>query len=139
MPQTAPPATAKPERNRRLLWILFICLAGSTAVSFIVFRYVVASVPREIVGTWRVVEGDYKGATFECSWSGSGIFTMSKNGKRESTESSIRVRGKRIFMTSKHPLTNAEDTLILLILKLTDDELVFRDQDQTVYNMIRIR
>jgi len=138
-PQPPPAPEAKPKYNRRLLWFMLLLLVGASVVSFVLFRFVLPTVPRELVGTWRVVEGPYKGATFECSWTGTGVFSMRTGGKTESTESSIRVRGKRILMTSKDPVTNVEDTLILTILRLTDDELVFRDQDQTVYNMIRIR
>ncbi|MBI3407235.1 MAG: hypothetical protein HY040_02620 [Planctomycetes bacterium] len=139
---SAPPSAVKPRRgSRRLLWILLALLAGSTAASFVVFRFVVpslTSVPRELVGTWQVIEGDKKGARFECRWNGSAVFTVFEHGKKGSEEFSLRVRGKRIFLTTKNA-TGMEETLIQTILKLTDDELVFRDQDQTVYNMIRIR
>jgi hypothetical protein len=139
-PQPQPPAPqARPPHNRRLLWFMLLLLVGASVISFVLFRFVLPTVPRELVGTWRVVEGPFKGATFECSWTGTGIFSLYSDGKRKSTESSIRVRGKRILMTSENPVTKVEDTLILTILRLTDDELVFRDQDQTVYNMIRIR
>jgi hypothetical protein len=136
----APPPTATPPgRHWRVLAILLLCLVGSGVVSFVAFSYIlVPSVPRELIGTWRVVEGAYKGATFECSWNGNAIFSVQKKGKTESDKSTIKVRGKRIFLTGKDPITGQEDTLILVILKLTEDELVFRDQDQTVYNMIRI-
>ena len=133
---------AKPKRNRRLLWFLLLLLVGSAVLSFVVFRFIVpkiTGVPRELVGTWQVTEGDFKGATFECRWTGTAVFTMDNQGKKEADESSIRVRGKRIFLTHKNNLTGKEEVLIQTILLLTDDELVFRDQDQRVYQMIRIR
>lgn len=139
----APSRGVKPRRgSRHLLWFLLLLLLGSAVVSFVVFRYVVPSltgVPRDLVGTWQVVEGDKKGATFECRWNGTAVFTVFEHGKKGSEEFSLRVRGKRIFLTSKNDMTGNDQTLIQTILKLTDDELVFRDQDQAVYNMIRIR
>ena len=64
---------------------------------------------------------------------------MFKQGKKEVAESSVRVRGKLIFMTYKAAGSGQEDTVIQTILSLTEDELVIRDQDQTTYKMIRIR
>jgi hypothetical protein len=41
-------------------------------------------------------------------------------------------------MTSKSPASGLDETVIQTIVKLTDDELVIRDQDQVTYNVIRI-
>jgi hypothetical protein len=142
VPQAAPQTTAKPKKNRRLLWLMLLLLVGAAAVSFVVFRFIVpkfTGVPRELVGTWQVMEGDFKGATFECRWTGTAIFARHIQGKTETDESSIRVRGKRFFLTHKNNLTGKEETLVQTILLLTDDELVFRDEVQRVYKMIRIR
>jgi uncharacterized protein (TIGR03066 family) len=137
----APPAAAKrTRRNWRALAFLLCCLVGSAAVSFAVFRYIGSSVPRELVGTWQVTDGKLKGATLEFRWYGTGVATQTNaDGKKESLESSVRVRGKRIFMTSKNPGTGLEETVIQTILKLADDELVIRDQDEVTYVLIRIR
>jgi uncharacterized protein (TIGR03066 family) len=135
----APRPTGKPSWNRRLLWYMLFLLAGSAVVSFVVFRYVVARVPRELVGTWQVTDGAEKGATLEFRWYGTGIAAKVKNGKKEVRESSVRVRGKRIFMTYEGQMEGQEETDILTMLKLTDDELVVRDQDDITYNLIRIR
>jgi len=135
-------SAAKPRGNRRLLWILLFLLVGSAAVSFVVFRYVLPSVygvPLELVGTWQVAEGNFKGATFECRWNGTAVFTVHKGGKKESDQYAVRVRGNRILLTAKDPTTGDEQTLMQTILKLTDDELVFRDQDEVTYHLIRIR
>lgn len=138
--QPAPQATAKPARIIVLVvLVMLLLLFGSFGVSFYLFRYVLPRVPRELVGTWRVVEGDMKGATLQFGPFGSGSATMfNKQGKRETAESSVRVRGKRIFMTYKASGSGEEDTVIQTIVKLTDDELVIRDQDQVTYHMIRI-
>ncbi len=133
--QTQPSPT---RARRRLLWIMLLLLAGATVASFIVFRYVLPKVPRELVGTWQVVDGDMKGATLDFRWYGTGYATMYKHGKKETAESSVRIRGKRIYMT----YTGAggeEDVVIQTILKLSDDELVIRDQDNATYNLVKIR
>jgi uncharacterized protein (TIGR03066 family) len=137
----AAPAAPKPARNVRvvLVSVMLLLFLGAFGLTYIVSLYVLPRVPRELVGTWQVVEGDMKGATLEFSPLGSGSATMfNKQGKKEVAESSVRVRGKRIFMTYKAPGTGQEDKVIQTIVKLTDDELVIRDQDQTTYKMIRI-
>src|SRR6516165_8910714 len=92
-PSAAVASAPKPKYNRRLLWFMLLLLVGASVVSFVLFRFVLPTVPRELVGTWRVVEGPYKGATFECSWTGTDIFSLYSDGKGKSAESSIRVRG----------------------------------------------
>src|SRR5262249_10054330 len=106
--------------------------------SFVLFRYVIPSVPPELVGTWQVVDGKLKGWTLEFRPFGTGYATMFKDGKKEVDEWSVRVRGKRIHMTYRGPALGAEETVIQTIVKLTDDELVIRDQDQATYHLIRI-
>jgi uncharacterized protein (TIGR03066 family) len=134
---SAPPATGS--RRLRMLGLMFLLLIGSTAVSFVVFRYVAPRVPRDLVGTWQVVDGDMKGATLDFRWYGTGYATMVKQGKKETAESSVRVRGKRIYMTYPGNLPKEDDTVIQTILTLTDDELVIRDQDEVTYHLVRIR
>jgi hypothetical protein len=136
---TAPSAPASPRRSLRIVWLMLLILAGSTVVSFVVFRYVVPRVPRELVGTWQVVDGDMKGATLDFRWYGTGYATMVKQGKKETAESSVRVRGKRIYMAYPGQRPGEEDTVIQTILTLTEDELVIRDQDEITYHLVRIR
>jgi hypothetical protein len=133
-----PKFAEKPGRGWRLPGLMLLLLIGATAGSYIVFRFVLPSVPRELVGTWQVTKGDLKGATLEFRWYGTGIATMPKDGKNQSLESSVRVRGKRIFMTSKSPITRLDETVIQTIVQITDEELVIRDQDDVTYHLIRI-
>jgi hypothetical protein len=134
---TQPAPTTKPKRNRRLLWFMLVLLVGASIASFVVFRFILPSVPRELVGTWQVIDGEMKGATLEFRWYGVGY--AAKRGEKEVAESSVRVRGKRIFMTYKTATPGVEDTVIQTIVKLTGDELIIRDQDQITYHLIRIR
>jgi hypothetical protein len=139
-PPRAPGARARRRRRRRLLWFLLILLVGSSVLSYVAFRFILPSVPRQLVGTWEVVDGDLKGATLEFTWYGTGSATMFKDGKKEVAESSVRVRGKRIYMTYQNTkILGGEETVIQTIVKLTDDELIIRDQDEVVYHLVKIR
>lgn len=138
-PKVAPGGGRPARRNWRLLGYLLLLLVGATAASYVVFRYVLPSVPRELVGTWQVTDGALQGATLEFRWYGTGYATMVKQGKKETAESSVRVRGKRIFMTYKGGPAGLEETVIQTIVSLADDELVIRDQDRVTYHLIRIR
>src|SRR5262245_42490681 len=113
-------ATTKPKRNRRLLRTMLALLIAATVVSFVVFRFVLPSVPRALVGTWQVVDGQMKGATLEFRPFGTGYAAVTKGAKKEVDECSVRVRGKRIFMTYKRPEPGMEETVIQTIVKLTD-------------------
>ena len=136
--------TVVPEsRGKRRLWplglLLLVCLGGSFGVSFFFFREVAPSIPRELVGTWQVTEGDLKGATLEFNWYGTAIATQYTNGKKGTLESSVKMEGKTILLTAHDPVTGRQETLSQTILKLTDDELVIRDQDKHVYRMVKVR
>lgn len=143
-PAAAPQAGAAPgRRKRRLGLFLLACLLGSAAVSFVAFKYIAPSIlapsiPSELVGTWRVEEGNLKGATLEFSWYGTAVATEHKKGKTEITNSAVKVEGRKIFLTSKDADTGKEDTVTQTIARLTEDELVIRDEDQNVYRMIRV-
>jgi hypothetical protein len=132
-------AAAKPARNLRLVLVMLLLLAGAFGVSYYLFGYVLPRIPRELVGTWQVVEGKEKGATLEFGWLGAGVAAKPVQGKKQVRESSVRVRGKRIFMTYKGSIGQEDETDILTIVKLIGDELVIRDQDQATYKLIRIR
>jgi uncharacterized protein (TIGR03066 family) len=140
----APPGPAQPARSKRRLWlILVLCLLGSMAVSYAAFKYVLpglvgAEIPRELVGTWQVMEGDLQGATLEFTWYGTATAVLFKNGKKETTNSAAKVVGKVLFLTTRDA-TGAEDTVTQAILQLTEDELVIRDEDRNVYKMKRVR
>jgi uncharacterized protein (TIGR03066 family) len=134
-PQTADEAPCR----RRGLWLwLLLCLVGSGAVSYVVFKYIIVpSVPLDLVGTWQVTEGPLQGATLEFRQDGTATATRHERGKTVTTHSSVEVRGKRIFLTTRDAGT--EEMVIQRILKLTADELVIRDEDKLTYPMKRIR
>jgi uncharacterized protein (TIGR03066 family) len=122
---------------------MLLCLVGSAAVSFVAFKYVVprlvgADIPPELVGTWQVQDGDLQGATLEFTWYGTATAVLYKNGKKETTNSSARLVGKVLFLTTKGAGRGAEETVAQTVLRLTPEELVIRDEDRHVYRMKRV-
>jgi hypothetical protein len=140
----SPPGHAQPTRSKGRLWlIMLLCLLGSAVVSFVAFKYVVpgilgAGIPPELVGTWQVTEGNLQGATLEISWYGTATAVLYKQGKKEITNSSAKVVGKILLLTSRDATTGAEETVAQNILQLTPDELIIQDEDRNVYRMKRV-
>jgi uncharacterized protein (TIGR03066 family) len=140
----ASPADEPPARSKGRLWVvLLLCLLGSGAVSFVAFRYAVpwllgAGIPRELVGTWQVSEGDLQGATLEINWYGSATAVLYKQGKKQTTNSTAKVVGNVLLLTSRDE-SGAEETVTQTIMQLTADELILRDEDHNVYQMQRVR
>jgi uncharacterized protein (TIGR03066 family) len=134
------PASSK----RRFAGFLLICLLGSAAVSYVAFKYIAPSVvapsiPSELVGAWEVVDGNLKGATLEFTWHGTAIATSFTKNVKEVTTSTVKLEGKRLFMSTEDPRTRKTDTVVQTIINLTDNELVFRDEDKNIYRMVRIQ
>jgi uncharacterized protein (TIGR03066 family) len=138
----APQAGGTSLMPKRRVWLvvlfLLVCLAGSTVVSFFFFRYVVPTIPQELAGTWQVVEGGLKGSTLEFRMDGTAIATHFELGQKQILMQSVKVEGNKIFLTSKDDLTGKDETVIQTIVKLTDDELVIRDEDRRTYRMTRV-
>jgi uncharacterized protein (TIGR03066 family) len=138
-------ATATATPRKLPLWlILALCLCGSTIVSFVGFKYlgpalVAPSIPEELVGTWKIATGGMKGATLEFTWHGTAIATEHKQGKTETTHSSVKVEGNKILLTSRKDDTGEPETFVQTIVKLTGNELVIRDEDRQTYRMVRVR
>jgi uncharacterized protein (TIGR03066 family) len=137
-PADLQPAAAAPKRRWALWLCLLLCLVGSSAASYVVFKYIVVpSVPLELVGTWQVTHGPMQGATLEFRDNGTAVAVKHEGGKRLTTHSAVEVKGKRIFLTTRD--ASGEETVVQRIVKLTDDELVIRDEDQLTYSMRRVR
>jgi uncharacterized protein (TIGR03066 family) len=134
----APPAAAPPRQGRRLVLILLLCLAGSMAASYVVFKYVIVSIPPELVGTWQVTTGPMRGWTLEFHRNASALATRYERGQKIVTDYSARVEGKRLSLTTRDEKTGKDDTVTQTIVELTADELVIRDEDQITYHMKRV-
>jgi uncharacterized protein (TIGR03066 family) len=134
------PASSK----RRFAAFLLICLLCSAGISYGVFKYIAPSVvapsiPSELIGAWEVVDGNLKGATLEFTWHGTAIATSYAKNVKEVTTSTVKLEGKRLFMSTEDPKTRKTDTVVQTIINLTDNDLVFRDEDKNTYRMVRIQ
>jgi len=134
------PAATSFWRSGRLWLILFLCLVGSTVASYVVFKYVMVKVPPELVGTWQVTKGPFKGWTLELHSDGTAIGTEYRPGQKVVLNQTVEVDGKSIVLTNTNmdEKTGKNDTATLTILELTGDTLVIRHEDQTTYHMKRI-
>src|SRR5690242_7903093 len=95
--QAAVPETnITPPRWRPRLWlVLLLCLAGSSLVSFVVFKHLIEpTVPPELVGSWEVTAGPMRGATLDFHSDGTAEAVMYKQGRKATTHSTARVEGK---------------------------------------------
>ncbi len=139
----AEPPAGKPNRWAGRTWlVLLLCLLGSTAASYVGFKYVAPlafapTVPHELLGTWQVTEGGMKGATLEFTWWGTSTAVLNNQGKQEITRSTVHVVGKQIILTSTGA-AGFPERFTQTILELTPDELVIRDDDGHVYRMRRV-
>ncbi len=140
--QAAVPETnITPPRWRPRLWlVLLLCLAGSSLVSFVVFKHLIEpTVPPELVGSWEVTAGPMRGATLDFHSDGTAEAVMYKHGKKATTHSTAKVEGKTLFLTNRDDSSGKEETVTQTIVELTADELVLRDEDQITYPMKRVR
>src|SRR5262245_52496526 len=135
----APPAAPSFWQSRRLWLILFLCLAGSTAASYVVFKYIVVKIPPELVGTWEVKAGPLRGWSLEFRRDATAVATRFERGQKIVTYYSVKVEGKTMWLTTRDEKTGKDDTITQTIVELTADELVIRDEDQKTYQMKRVR
>jgi len=143
MDNTAPPGAARVNKRKRPAWLLFlflaVCLVGSSVTSYFYFTHVGISIPRELAGTWQVNDGPFKGSTLDFRLDGTAIATHYERGQKLTQQQAVKVEGNKIILTGKDELTGKDDTVIQTIVKLTEDELVIRDEDRRIYRMVRVR
>src|SRR5712692_2762085 len=93
------PATqtaAKPgKRYRGLLLFLLVCLLVSFVGSYLVFKFLVTSIPSELVGTWQVTDGPLKGGTLEFRTNGTAVAVLERGGKKETDDFRSRSRKRK--------------------------------------------
>ncbi len=125
---TSPSSTPFPFRRWAILVFCLLLAFGGTW-AFCVF-VLWNRVPSELVGKWAVTEApfEYKEATFQFFRSGYMEGRVDVGGDNiHIIKSTIRVQGKNIIVTSKHPKTGEEDVQVQIIRKLTDNELEVED------------
>ncbi len=140
------PRQVVPQPNRRqpasgrwrLLLVLF--LIGAAGATWAFFEFVVWNkIPAELVGKWDVVDGppEYKDASFEFFRNGSMEGKVNVQEVLYVIKSTIRVDGKNIYSTSRHPRTGQERVQVLVIRTLTANELVVEDEQGKIMTMRR--
>jgi uncharacterized protein (TIGR03066 family) len=134
--------TKRPVSRRRWLptWaIVLLLVALSGAAAYALLDYVIlAKVPTELVGRWRVVSGQMTGATFEFRRDGTMIGRMFVDGKENVLEGKAKSDGKTLRTTSTNPFTGKSETGTQTILTLTATELVTEDKNGTRVMMERV-
>jgi uncharacterized protein (TIGR03066 family) len=122
---------------RRCVVVLLVVgvIAGA---SYALFDHVLPSrLPREMLGTWRVVDGKMRGATLEFRRDGTmfGKFEQDDN----TIEATVEVDGKTLRTTTTNPYTKRSDTWAQTIVTLTRTEFVTEEPKGTRIRMERVR
>lgn len=133
---TAPSRAGPPRWKWRLPLLWLALLVGAGVVSFVVFKYFAPRIPRQLVGTWEVVDGPLQGARLEFRWIGTAIATQP--GVKGAIDSTVKVKGDKLFLTAKDPVRGLPETVVQTIVSLGAEELVIRDADQHTYRMKRV-
>jgi len=119
---------------------LLLLLAG--AGTWAVFEFVIWNkVPAELVGKWEITEGpkEYAEASFRFFRNGYMEGRVNVGEHLNIIKSTIRVRGKNIIVTSKHPKTGEETVQVQKIRILTESDLVVEDGNGNLLKMKRAK
>jgi uncharacterized protein (TIGR03066 family) len=138
-----PLTPAKPLRRGRWLprWaVVLLIVALAAGASYALFDLVLpARLPQELVGTWRVVEGDMRGATFEFRRDGTMLGRYIQGSKEGIIEGTVAVEGKTLRTATIKPFTKRTETGAQTIIALTDTEFVTEEPRGSRIRMERVR
>ena len=141
-PRPAAPGNPPPRGGRRLFrWaVVLMAIALAAGTSYALFDYVLPSrLPAELLGTWRVVEGDMRGATLEFRRDGTMLGTFIQGDKEGTIEATVEVEGKTLRTTTVNPFTKRPETGAQTIIALTDTEFVTEEPRGSRIRMERVR
>src|SRR5262245_17205177 len=117
-----------------------LAVALAAGATFALFEFVLlARLPAEVVGEWRVVGGEMDGATFEFRRNGTMVGRLTVQGKEGLIEGTAEVSGKTLRTTTTNPLTGKAETGTQTIVTLTEREFVTEDGKGTRVTMTRVR
>lgn len=133
------PADPTPARMSRRRWALLgLCLVLACGGTWAFAEFVVWNrIPSELVGKWVVTHGDQEGATFDFYRGGQMVGRVNQGGQLGIVSATIRVEGKTILATTRHPQTGEELTVAQKIRTLTATTLVVEDDKGRILNMVR--
>jgi uncharacterized protein (TIGR03066 family) len=127
-----PAATAvRPRKSRwwRRLLMVVCCFLGAGLLTFLLFEYLIpGKVPSALVGKWLVQGGEQAGVTLEFGRHGAFQATASVGGQVGGFKGRVEVDGEKLHIFSVNPQTGEEEAKTHVIEKLTDTELILRDQ-----------
>src|SRR5262245_61670023 len=91
--------------------LVVLVIAVVAGASYALFDYVLPSrVPPELVCTWRVVEGDMRGATMEFRRNVTMLGKFVQDGKEGIIEGTAEVEGNTLRTTTVNPYTRRPET-----------------------------
>jgi uncharacterized protein (TIGR03066 family) len=140
-----PRAAVPAQQSHRRRWLarlplVVLVIAVVAGASYALFDYVLpARLPAELVGTWRVVEGDMRGATMEFRRNGTMLGKFVQGDKEGIIEGTAEVDGNTLRTTTVNPYTRRPETGAQTIITLTDTEFVTEEARGSRIRMERVR
>ncbi len=110
--------------------VLSLCLLLAFGATWAFFEFVVwNTLPAGLVGNWEVVDGprEYSEATFEFFRNGAMEGRLNQDGNLVLINARVKVKGDKIYSTTRRPSTGEENTQVQIIRSLTPTELVIED------------
>jgi uncharacterized protein (TIGR03066 family) len=119
---------------------VLLIIALASGASFALFDLVLpARLPQALLGSWRVVEGEMRGATLEFRRDGTMRGTFVQGDKEGTIDATVEVEGKTLRTTTINPFTKRPETGAQTIIGLTDTELVTEEPRGSRIRMERVR
>jgi uncharacterized protein (TIGR03066 family) len=118
--------------------LLAVALAAGGTFALCEFA-LLARLPAEVVGEWRVVGGELDGATFEFRRDGTMVGRFLMQGQEGLIEGKAEGSGKALRTTTTNPFTRKAETGTQTIVTLTETEFVTEDGKGTRVTMTRVR
>ena len=132
---TPPQPSSRP--RRRLLLLLLGCLLLAAGGTWAMLELVVWNkLPRDLVGTWVVVEGEMEGATFEFHRDGSMVVREDVGTRRHILKGEAALEDRVLYVTTRDE-DGEEVTLAHTIRVLSPRELVLETEQGKLLKLER--
>ena len=122
-------------------WAVALLIGATMAAgTFALFEFVVLSkLPHDLLGTWRVDDGDIDSPTLEFRRDGTMLITVVRAGTPWTLEGTAAVEGDILRTTKTDSLTGKRETGTQTIIALTPTEFTTEDADGTRITMKRLQ
>jgi hypothetical protein len=142
-----------PGRGQSGVWkwaLVLLCITMAAGVTYAVLHFFILSkIPREMIGTWVVMEVKttgadqadeaLKGGRFDFRRDGTMICRTNMDGKGYTIKATVEVDQKTLRITSVNPYTGQPVTDVQTIRTFSGDQFVIEDRKGTVLVMERLR